>query len=40
MKYSIILSNLGACSDRYMAGGYAQGFTLEELLTVLHRWKG
>lgn len=32
MKISVILSNVGSCSDRYMAGGYRNGFSVEQLL--------
>ena len=31
MKYSVILSNVGSCCDRYMPGGYAAPFTTEQL---------
>ncbi|MDI3548826.1 MAG: xylose isomerase [Halanaerobiales bacterium] len=30
-KYSVILANVGSCSDRFMGGGYSKPFTLEEL---------
>ncbi|MFD0714682.1 sugar phosphate isomerase/epimerase family protein [Paenibacillus sp. GCM10027626] len=30
-NYSVILSNVGSCSDRYVTGGYAEPFTIEEL---------
>lgn len=30
-KYSVILSNVGSCSDRYMSGGYSKPFSIEEL---------
>jgi xylose isomerase len=37
MKYSIILSNLGACSDRYMPQGYTDGYSLQELYMRLEK---
>lgn len=40
MKYSVILSNLGACSDRYMAEGYRENFTLEQLFQRLEQMQG
>lgn len=30
-KYSVILSNVGSCSDRYVTGGYAEPFTISEM---------
>ncbi len=30
-KYSVILPNVGSCSDRYMSSGYSNPFTLEQL---------
>lgn len=30
-KYSVILSNVGSCSDRYVTGGYAEPFTIAQL---------
>jgi len=30
-NYSVILSNVGSCSDRYVTGGYAEPFTISEL---------
>lgn len=30
-KYSVILANVGSCSDRYMSCGYSAPFTLEQL---------
>ncbi|MEG2381651.1 MAG: sugar phosphate isomerase/epimerase family protein [Oscillospiraceae bacterium] len=30
-KYSVILSNVGSCSDRYVSGGYSNPFTTAEL---------
>ncbi len=30
-KYSVILGNVGACSDRYMGGGYSAGFSIDEM---------
>jgi len=40
MKYSVILSNLGSCSDRYVGGGYSQGVTLRELFRKLGDMQG
>lgn len=37
MKFSLILSNLGACSDRYMGGGYRDSFTLSQLFERLEQ---
>lgn len=39
MKFSVILGNLGSCSDRYMTGGYSEGFSVEQLLERLGRMK-
>ena len=30
-KYSVILANVGSCSDRYLSTGYSDPFTLEQL---------
>jgi xylose isomerase len=30
-RYSVILSNVGSCSDRYVTGGYAEPFSIAEL---------
>lgn len=30
-KYSVILSNVGSCCDRYMSTGYSSSFTVKEL---------
>lgn len=35
MKLSVILTNLGACSDRYMTVGYADPFSLPQLFARL-----
>ena len=35
MKFSVILSNVGNCSDRYMAEGYSPKFSLEQLFDRL-----
>jgi len=30
-SYSVILSNVGSCCDRYLSGGYSDPFTIEEM---------
>lgn len=30
-KYSVILGNVGACSDRYMGGGYSNPYSIDEM---------
>lgn len=30
-RYSVILSNVGSCCDRYLSSGYSKSFALEEL---------
>lgn len=30
-RYSVILSNVGSCCDRYLSTGYSAPFTLEQL---------
>lgn len=30
-KYSVILGNVGACSDRYMGGGYSDAFSVDQM---------
>ncbi|WP_320128629.1 sugar phosphate isomerase/epimerase family protein [uncultured Sphaerochaeta sp.] len=30
-KYSVILGNVGACCDRYMAGGYSAPYSIDEM---------
>ncbi|MFD0673524.1 sugar phosphate isomerase/epimerase family protein [Cohnella sp. GCM10027633] len=36
-KYSVILSNVGSCSDRYVTGGYAEPFTIAQLFERVSR---
>ena len=31
LKLSVILGNVGSCSDRYCTGGYSRSYTIEEL---------
>lgn len=40
MKYAVILSNLGSCSDRYVTGGYSPAVGLEELFARLDSMEG
>ena len=40
IKYSVILGNVGQCSDRYMTGGYGRSFELEELFERVASIKG
>ena len=40
MKYSVILSNLGACCDRYVSGGYSDSVELEVLFDRLGKMTG
>jgi xylose isomerase len=40
LNYSVILGNVGQCSDRYMTGGYGRPFELEELFERVASIKG
>lgn len=40
IKHSVILGNVGQCSDRYMTGGYGRSFELEELFERVASIKG
>jgi sugar phosphate isomerase/epimerase len=40
MKYSVILSNVGSCCDRYMPSGYNRKYTTRELFERLSKIKG
>ncbi len=39
-KYSVILANVGSCSDRYMGGGYSKPFELDEMFDRVASIKG
>lgn len=40
MKFSIILSNAGSCSDRYMSCGYSPSFTTKQLFSRVGKLTG
>ncbi|MEF9988550.1 MAG: hypothetical protein RR797_05700, partial [Christensenella sp.] len=39
-KYSIILANVGMCSDRYMSGGYSEQYSIDKMFERVASVKG